>query len=84
MIRVIAVCLGAVILAGAASALLSAYDLRARQDVSQDEGRILSGPDIGFRVEGFDAAGHPQGTLLVRLNGTWVPAVSSPGFRRAK
>ena len=32
---------------------------------------ILSGNDIGFRVEGTDVTGRPFGTLLVRWNGEW-------------
>jgi hypothetical protein len=33
----------------------------------------LSGSDIGFRVDGATADG-PFGTLVVRMNGEWVPA----------
>ena len=43
------------------------------------EPRILSGTDIGFRVEGTDArTGNPTGTLVVRMDGKWV-AVSPAG-----
>ena len=39
---------------------------------------ILSGADIGFRVEGKTPEGV-MGTLMVRLkNGTWVEAHGSP------
>lgn len=39
---------------------------------------ILSGPDIGFRLEGKER-GAVVGTLMVRLkNGEWVEARSSP------
>jgi hypothetical protein len=34
--------------------------------------RVLSGGDIGFRVEGTDINGKPTGTLVVRWNGAWV------------
>ena len=44
--------------------------------------RILSGPDLGFRVEGIDPAGNPSGTLVVRIKGEWLPATSRPGFNR--
>jgi len=33
---------------------------------------LLSGPDIGFRVEGLNRSGQPTGTLMVRMNGEWV------------
>jgi hypothetical protein len=42
--------------------------------------RILSGPDIGFRVEGIDRAGNPTGTLVVRINSEWLPATSKAGI----
>jgi hypothetical protein len=43
---------------------------------------ILSGPDIGFRVEG-KTPGGVVGTWMVRLKtGEWVKAHSSPGRGR--
>ncbi len=33
---------------------------------------MLSGPDIGFRVEGFNRGGLPTGTLMVRMGGEWI------------
>jgi hypothetical protein len=41
----------------------------------------LSGSDIGFRVEGHKD-GNAVGTLLVRINGTWVKAMFSPTSTR--
>ena len=35
------------------------------------EPRVLSGDDIGFRVEGRDRSGNPTGTLVVRINDEW-------------
>jgi hypothetical protein len=35
-----------------------------------DEPNIMSGPDIGFRVEG-QRNGAPTGTMVVRIDGTW-------------
>jgi hypothetical protein len=32
---------------------------------------LLSGADVGFRIESYDR-GKPVGTLVVRLNGRWV------------
>jgi hypothetical protein len=42
--------------------------------------QILSGSDIGFRVEG-NKAGKPVGTLVVRIDGQWVEATFSPGIQ---
>ena len=43
---------------------------------------ILSGPDIGFRVEGRARGGAVAGTLMVRLKtGEWVQAYPSPPSR---
>jgi len=41
------------------------------------EPRVLSGSDIGFRVERMEA-GRASGTLVVRIDGQWVEAVSAP------
>ena len=38
------------------------------------ETRVLSGGDIGFRVEGMQG-NAPSGTLVVRWNGQWVEPV---------
>jgi hypothetical protein len=48
------------------------------------EPRIISGDDIGFRVEGVDLSGKPMGTLVIRVNGNWVEIGSSMGPRPAK
>ena len=34
--------------------------------------RVLSGGDIGFRVEAIDKDGKPVGTWVVKVNGEWV------------
>ncbi|HEU4688155.1 MAG TPA: hypothetical protein VFS23_07345 [Vicinamibacterales bacterium] len=37
------------------------------------EPRILSGTDVGVRIEGTDVrTGNPTGTLVVRIDGKWV------------
>jgi hypothetical protein len=44
---------------------------------------ILSGPDIGFRLEGRTRGGGVLGTLMVRLNtGEWVEAHAAPSRGR--
>ena len=43
---------------------------------------VLSGGDIGFRVEG-DRGGTPVGELVVKVNGQWVVAdLSGPVSKR--
>ena len=36
--------------------------------------RVMTGADIGFRVEGIRGGNTPVGTLVVRVNGEWVEA----------
>jgi hypothetical protein len=43
--------------------------------------RVLSGADIGFRVES-SSEGRAVGTLVVRINGQWVDTVSSVTSKR--
>jgi hypothetical protein len=51
----------------------------------QTEPRIVSGDDIGFRVEGTDPrTGSPTGRLMLRLNGEWVEAGSAGTMRLLK
>jgi hypothetical protein len=47
--------------------------------------RILSGADIGIRIEGTDPrTGNPTGTLVVRLDGEWVEITPAGGVRLLK
>lgn len=40
---------------------------------------VISGDDIGFRVEGLRGKTTPVGKLVIRLNGQWVePELSEP------
>jgi len=41
---------------------------------NQANQRVLSGTDIGFRIDRSDRAGRPVGALVVRINGNWVEA----------
>lgn len=45
--------------------------------LQQSNEGIISGADLGFRVEGRKGS-HITGTLMVRINGKWVP-VNGPG-----
>jgi hypothetical protein len=43
--------------------------------------RVISGDEIGFRVEGFNG-GMPTGRLVVRINGEWVETAFTIGTQR--
>ena len=47
------------------------------------EPRVLSGADLGFRVDGMARDGAPMGTLVVRVDGKWVAPQFQAGMRRA-
>jgi hypothetical protein len=34
--------------------------------------KVLTGADVGFRVEGIRGGNTPVGTLVVKVNGEWV------------
>jgi hypothetical protein len=46
------------------------------------EPRIVSGPDLGFRIEA-DQKGTPIGKLVIRVDGEWIEArvAALPGVR---
>ena len=48
------------------------------------ESRIVSGNDIGFRVEGFDPSGKPTGALVARINNEWVEVRTMISVRPVK
>jgi hypothetical protein len=43
---------------------------------------ILSGSDLGFRVDRNDKDGNAVGTLMVRIDGKWVKALFGQTFSR--
>ena len=45
--------------------------------------QMLSGNDIGFRVESIDLSGKAVGTWMVRYNGNWTEVSSQGGIRPA-
>lgn len=71
------------ILGLAGVAAISAGLFAQSQPGRADSSRIITGDDIGFRVEGKDLRGNPTGTLMVRVNGQWVPATQAVGLRPA-
>jgi hypothetical protein len=52
-------------------------------DGKQAEPLVLSGSDIGFRVDHEEADGAITGALVVKVDGKWVDAKSIVGLRRA-
>jgi hypothetical protein len=48
-----------------------------RAQTPRPDAPILSGNDIGFRLEGTDRSGRPTGSLMVRVNGKWFEAGST-------
>jgi hypothetical protein len=64
-----------------AVALIASEVIRA-QRLPPNEYRILSGADIGFRVEGTDAKGRPMGRWVVRIDGQWIETSSEPVMHR--
>ena len=48
----------------------------ASAQTRRDPATILSGPDIGFRPEGWNGKAR-TGTWMVRINGEWVEAGTS-------
>jgi hypothetical protein len=70
--------------AGAWSALTLAQTPTPMSQVQAPatEPRIVSGGDLGFRVESIDpATGNPLGRLVIRVNGEWKEVSHGP-FRR--
>jgi hypothetical protein len=66
------------VVAGFTSALTRAQAAQApppylSQAPSSPEPTVVSGPDIGFRVESIGRNGRPTGTLVIRVKGQWVP-----------
>jgi hypothetical protein len=83
MSRVVAFFLASVVAVAAAGSLLLAQIPLAQ--VQRIQPPIVSGNDIGFRVEGTEPrTGRPIGTLMLRMDGEWVEAGWSGGVRLIK
>jgi len=64
--RTCVVVLLASLLSAVSGALLAQPQMQPSAEPS-----VVSGPDVGFRIESYER-GKPVGTLVVRLNGRWV------------
>lgn len=70
--RGINVALAAIAVAVGVTAVALAQGQRAQED-----SKILSGSDLGFRVERMEG-NRAVGTLMVKINGQWIEAVPAP------
>ena len=68
--------LASVLGAGAGSAGVAAVAAQS------NEPRVLSGSDLGFRVDGVAKDGAPIGAIVVRVDGKWVSPQFQSGLRR--
>ena len=50
---------------------------QSRQATPDREPTVISGKDIGFRVERYDGR-RPVGVLVIRVDGQWVEPKSVP------
>lgn len=63
----------------AATLVVGAWTTAQSVAIERVTPRIMSGGDVGFRVEGL-RGGTPVGTVVVQVNGQWVAAeIGSPG-----
>ena len=70
--RGIKVAIAAIAVVVGATAVALAQGQRA-----QDDSKILSGSDLGFRFERMDG-NRAAGTFMVKINGQWIEAVPAP------
>jgi hypothetical protein len=50
----------------------------------QEPPRMITGNDVGFRVDGTDSRGRLTGTWMVRVGGEWVEAGAGGVVRPVK
>jgi hypothetical protein len=67
-----------------AVAVFASGVMRAQTIFLERELRIVSGADVGFRIDGTDQSGKPVGRWMIRVDGKWVEASTAPGLRRAQ
>lgn len=78
MKRLIACCtLSLIVVGGVASAVAARAQSERQSDLEKlaqrvRDSRVISGDDLGFRVEGVDSKGMPRGRIVVRVNGEWL------------
>lgn len=62
-------------------ASLAGVGVWAQAQSQRQEQKVISGSDLGFRVERQDRGG-PVGRLVVRINGQWVEAGFAVGVSK--
>ena len=65
-----------------AVAVLASVAMRAQTRLLERDYRIISGADVGFRIEGTDITGKPKGRWMVRIDGQWEEPSGDPISRR--
>jgi hypothetical protein len=78
MRKLIGFWIGSLLLAAGAGAALTAQGQRLPE--LQVTRPVLSGADIGFRIEDYNRRGEPIGRLVVRVDGEWVEAHGAPSI----
>ena len=64
---------------------LTAFAQFPRESARPGQPRVVSGGDVGFRVEGTDLrTGNPTGVWVIKVNGVWMEVASVPVIRPAK
>jgi hypothetical protein len=85
MRKMIGLWVGSLLLAGVAGAALTAQGQRMQETiVRQPNWPVLSGSDIGYRIESYTSKGEPIGRLVVRIDGEWVEPHGAPSIRTLK
>ena len=71
-LKSVAAAVFAVLLTVAATAWVTAQTLGPVKPVTPP--KVMTGADVGFRVEGIRGGNTPVGALVVKVNGEWVEA----------
>ena len=53
----------------------------AQRRLPASEYQMLSGPDVAFRIEGWNANGRPTGRWMIRVDNEWVEPASTVSAR---
>lgn len=64
-------------------AMAAAVTAQVRPTVPLPEPKILSGADVGFRVEAMHGQ-TPVGSIVIRVNGEWVTVQEGDGSQRPR
>jgi hypothetical protein len=65
MSKLVGLWLLSLVLVACAAAIVTAQ-------VTRTPPRVITGANLGFRIDGVDMKGNPVGTIVVRMNGEWI------------